>query len=90
MLRHAVLLQLLLPQVPEPAQQRALQDARSQPLQLLHQPQLLPLIREEVKRQANSYIRTSQMEDLDNYIVGASLGDDQGILGAACLAMEVC
>jgi hypothetical protein len=46
--------------------------------------------REEVKRQANSYIRTSQMEDLDNYIEGASLGDDQGILGAACLAMEVC
>ena len=57
---------------------------------VMHQPQLLPLIREEVKRQANSYIRTSQMEDLDNYIVGASLGDDQGILGAACLAMEVC
>ena len=57
---------------------------------VMHQPQLLPLIRAEVKRQSNSYIRTSQMEDLDNYIVGASLGDDQGILGAACLAMEVC
>ena len=57
---------------------------------VMHQPQLLPLIRAEVKRQANSYIRTSQMENLDDYIVGASLGDDQGILGAACLAMEVC
>ena len=57
---------------------------------VMHQPQLLPLIRDEVKRQANSYIRTSQMENLDDYIVGASLGDDQGILGAACLAMEVC
>ncbi len=57
---------------------------------VMHQPQLLPLIRAEVKRQANNYIRTSQMEHLDDYIVGASLGDDQGILGAACLAMEVC
>lgn len=57
---------------------------------VMHQPQLLPLIREEVKKQVNQYIRTTQMEHLDDYIVGASLGDDQGILGAACLAMEVC
>ena len=57
---------------------------------VMHQPQLLPLIREEVKRQMNQYIRTSQMDHLEEYIVEASLGDDQGILGAACLAMEVC
>lgn len=57
---------------------------------VMHQEQLLPLIREEVKRQVNGYIRTAEMENLDDYIVGASLGDDQGILGACCLAMEVC
>ncbi len=57
---------------------------------VMHQPQLLPLIRAEVLRQMNQYIRTSQMDHLEEYIVEASLGDDQGILGAACLAMEVC
>lgn len=57
---------------------------------VMHQPQLLPLIRDEVKRQVNRYIRTRQLENLDEYIVGASLGDNQGILGACCLAMEVC
>lgn len=57
---------------------------------VMHQPQLLPMIRAEVKKQVNRYIRTKQMENLDAYIVGASLGDDQGILGACCLAMEAC
>lgn len=57
---------------------------------VMHQPQLLPLIRAEVKRQINGYVRTEQLENLEEYIVGASLGDDQGILGACCLAMEVC
>lgn len=57
---------------------------------VMHQPQLLPLVRSEVKRQVNRYIRTRQMDHLDEYIVGASLGDNQGILGACCLAMEAC
>lgn len=57
---------------------------------VMHQPQLLPLIREEVKKQINGYLCTSQVDHPEDYIVGASLGDDQGILGAACLAMEVC
>ncbi|MCI8402653.1 MAG: ROK family protein [Lachnospiraceae bacterium] len=55
---------------------------------VMHQPQLLPLIREEVRRQINGYIRTAQMENPDEYITEASLGDDQGILGACCLATE--
>ena len=31
---------------------------------------------------------TKELEDLDNYIVLPSLGDDQGILGALKLGME--
>lgn len=55
---------------------------------VMHQRQLLPLIREEVRRQAGGYLRTWQMDHLEDYIIGASLGDDQGILGAACLGLK--
>lgn len=55
---------------------------------VMHQEQLFPLIRKEVSRQMNGYIKTAQMENLDDYIVGASLGDNQGILGACRLALE--
>jgi fructokinase len=55
---------------------------------VIHEPSLLPLIRKEVTQQLNHYIRTSQVENLEEYIVSASLGDDQGILGAGCLAVQ--
>lgn len=53
-----------------------------------HQEHMMPLIREEVRRQMAGYICTRQMEDLDHYIVLPSLHDDQGIMGALKLAMN--
>ncbi len=53
---------------------------------VMHQEQLFPMIRKEVARLLNGYIRTSQMEDLDQYIVPASLQDKQGIMGCIQLA----
>ncbi len=55
---------------------------------VMHQPVLLPLIRKEVAKQMNGYIRGKGMEDLDTYIVGVSLNDNQGAMGAIKLAME--
>ncbi|MGN0297999.1 MAG: ROK family protein [Lachnospiraceae bacterium] len=54
---------------------------------VMHQMQLFPMIREEVKKQLNGYLDTPELRDLDNYIVPASLHDDQGIMGAIKLAM---
>jgi len=56
---------------------------------VMHQPCLLPLIRKEVARQMNGYIKGKGMDDLDNYIVGVSLNDNQGAMGAVKLAMDV-
>lgn len=55
---------------------------------VMHQEQLLPMVRREVARQMNGYIRGKGMEDLDHYIVGVSLQDNQGAMGAVKLAME--
>lgn len=49
---------------------------------VMHQEQLFPQIRSYVERMMNGYIKTREMEDLDHYIVPASLHDDQGIMGA--------
>ena len=53
---------------------------------VMHQEQLFPLIRMKTKELLNGYIRTEELEDLENYIVPASLHDDQGIMGAVQLA----
>jgi fructokinase len=53
---------------------------------VMHQKQLLPLIRNQVAILLNGYIKTSQMEELDQYIVPASLQDNQGIMGCIQLA----
>ena len=37
---------------------------------------------EDVKEMLNGYIKTKELEDIDHYIVPASLHDDQGIMGA--------
>lgn len=55
---------------------------------VMHQEHMMPLVREEVKRQLNGYIRTKELEDLDSYIVLPSLNDNQGIMGALKLAMD--
>lgn len=52
---------------------------------VMHQEQLFPLIRSYVKEMLNGYIKTEEIEDLDHYIVPASLNDDQGIMG--CLEL---
>ena len=56
---------------------------------VMHQTQLFPLIREKVTELLNHYYDTRELADMDNYIVPASLNDNQGILGAAVLAMNV-
>ncbi|MDE7368142.1 MAG: ROK family protein [Lachnospiraceae bacterium] len=53
---------------------------------VMHQEQLLPLIRKKVQEKMNGYIRTPELADMDHYIVPASLNDDQGILGCIRLA----
>lgn len=55
---------------------------------VMHQEQLMLLIREEVKRQLNGYIVTKELEDMERYIVLPSLNDNQGIMGALKLGLE--
>ena len=55
---------------------------------LMHQKQLYPLIRREVTRLLNGYIRTPQMADPEQYISEPACGDDQGILGALMIAAK--
>ncbi len=55
---------------------------------VMHQKQLFPLIREKVAEVLNHYYDTRELADMDSYIVPASLDDNQGILGAAVLAMH--
>lgn len=53
---------------------------------VMHQLQLFPLIRKKTLELLNGYIVTDELKDIDNYIVPASLNDDQGIMGAIQLA----
>lgn len=55
---------------------------------VMHQDAMLPLVRAEVQRQLGGYIRCPRIDDWAHYIVGASLNDNQGILGAAKLAQD--
>ena len=53
---------------------------------VMHQEQLFPMIRSYVKEMLNGYIKTEELEHIENYIVPASLHDDQGIMGCLELA----
>ena len=53
---------------------------------VMHQEQLFPLIREKVKEFLGGYIQAEEIEDMEHYIVPASLHDDQGIMGCLELA----
>ncbi|MBF1269531.1 MAG: ROK family protein [Oribacterium parvum] len=55
---------------------------------VMHQEQLFPLIRAEVKKQLNGYLQTEELNDIDHYIVPASLNDKQGVLGCLQLAIN--
>lgn len=53
-----------------------------------HQPQMLPLVRTEVRRLMGGYLQGKGMDDLEHYIVPISLGDNQGVMGAVKLAVD--
>ncbi|MBR6403704.1 MAG: ROK family protein [Eubacterium sp.] len=55
---------------------------------VMHQKSLFPMIREKVLKELNGYLKTKQLDDIDNYIVPAGLNDDQGIMGAIKLAID--
>ena len=55
---------------------------------VMHQTQLFDMIRTEVGKQLNGYLKTPRLDDLEDYIVPASLNDDQGIMGCIRLATE--
>lgn len=55
---------------------------------VMHQEQLFPMIRKKTLEAVAGYLNTELLADIDHYIVPASLGDDQGIMGAVQLAVE--
>lgn len=55
---------------------------------VMRQAQMLPLVRREVRRQMGGYLQGKGMDHLDEYIVPASLGGNQGVMGAIKLAMD--
>ena len=54
----------------------------------MHQEQLFPLIRKKTTEMLKGYIKAAELEDMDSYIVPASLNDDQGIMGCLKLALD--
>ena len=56
---------------------------------VMHQTQLMDRIRGYVKDMMAGYLVTRELEDLKSYIVLPSLNDNQGILGALKLGMNV-
>lgn len=53
---------------------------------VMKQERLFPMIRNYVKEMLGGYIKTAEMEDLEHYIVPASLEEKQGIMGCLELA----
>lgn len=53
---------------------------------VMHQEQLFPLVRENVSKLLNGYLKTKELEDMESYIVPAALKGDQGIMGCIQLA----
>jgi fructokinase len=55
---------------------------------VMHQNQLIDMIRDEVVSMVGGYIDTREFRNIKTYISTASLNDDQGILGAIKLAID--
>lgn len=55
---------------------------------VMHQEQLMPLVRKKVKEMLGGYVETKELADMDSYLVLPSLKDNQGILGALKLGMD--
>lgn len=53
---------------------------------VMRQEQLFPIIRNQVTQMLGGYIQAKELEDMENYIVPASLHDNQGIMGCLELA----
>ncbi len=53
---------------------------------IMHQTQLLPLVRQKTLEYLAGYLNTPQLQNIDAYITLPSLKDNQGILGALQLA----
>lgn len=49
---------------------------------------LFPMIRKKVEEKLGGYLKTTELENLETYIVPAGLHGDQGLLGALKLAMN--
>lgn len=55
---------------------------------VMHQEQLFPLVREEVKRNLNGYVQHSMiLEHIDQYIIPPGLGDNAGLSGAVAIGL---
>ena len=55
---------------------------------VMHQPSLLGLVRQETAKALNGYLRTERLADMEHYIGGVSLNDNQGVMGAIKLALD--
>ena len=55
---------------------------------VMHQKQLLPMIREKYKELLNGYVDTPYVRDLEHYIVSYSLNDNQGIMGCIKIGLD--
>ena len=55
---------------------------------VMKQEQLFPAIRRKVSRFLNGYLSIPALDDMDSYIIPASLNDNQGILGCIALFRE--
>lgn len=53
-----------------------------------HHAGLLAQVRQAVERRLAGYVQTPQMADLEHYLVEPALGDNQALLGCACLVKE--
>lgn len=54
---------------------------------VMHQEQMLPLVRARVLELLNGYPATDQLEDIDNYIVRPELNDNQALIGCVQMAL---
>lgn len=54
---------------------------------VMHQEQLISLVRDKVREMLGGYLQTRELSDMDSYIVLPSLNDNQGIMGALKLGM---
>lgn len=53
-----------------------------------HAPKLMGRVRTKVLEQINGYLATTELADIDSYIVSPACGGDQGVLGAIALGAQ--